>query len=43
VDVKWIRLEWLKHVIRMDQIRMAKKFFEKKPEGRREVKRPRLR
>jgi hypothetical protein len=42
VDTKRKRLEWLGHVIRMDQ-RRVKKIFDSKPEGRRKVGRPRLR
>jgi hypothetical protein len=43
VDIKRKRLEWLGHVIRMDQRRVVKKIFDSKPEGRRKVDRPRLR
>jgi hypothetical protein len=43
VDIKMKRLEWLGHVIRMDQRRFVKKVFDSKPEGRRKVDRPRLR
>jgi transcription termination factor 2 len=37
------RLEWLGHVVRMDESRSVKKFFEGKLEGRRGRGRPRLR
>jgi hypothetical protein len=40
-DIKVKRLKWLGHVIRMDQELL--KIFESKPEGRRNVGRPRLR
>jgi hypothetical protein len=37
------RLEWLGHIIRMDEIRSVKKIFGGKLEGRRSRGRPRLR
>jgi hypothetical protein len=37
LDIKRRMLEWLGHVIRMDQTREAKNNFESKPEGRRQV------
>jgi hypothetical protein len=43
VDIKMKRLEWLGHVIRMDQRRAVKKIFDSKPEERIKVGRPRLR
>jgi hypothetical protein len=42
-DINRKRLEWLGHVIRMDQRRVVKKIFDSEPEGRRKVGRPRLR
>jgi len=36
-------LEWIGHVVRMDQGRAVKKVFESKPEGSRRRGRPRLR
>jgi hypothetical protein len=39
VHITWRGLEWLEHMIRMDEIRVAKKIFESKPEGRRKVER----
>jgi hypothetical protein len=41
--IKIRRLEWLGHVIRMDETRSVKKIFEGKLEGRRGRGRPRLR
>ena len=41
--IKIRRLEWLGHVIRMNEIRSGKKIFEGKLEGRRGRGRPRLR
>jgi transcription termination factor 2 len=41
--IKMRRLEWLGHVIRMDETRSIKKIFEGKLEGRRGRGRPRLR
>jgi hypothetical protein len=41
-EIKVRRLEWLGH-IRMDGARMAKKVFVSKPEGRRNIGRPKLR
>jgi hypothetical protein len=41
--IKILRLEWLGHVIRMDETRSVKKIFEGKLEGRRGRGRPRLR
>jgi hypothetical protein len=43
VDINMKRMEWLGHVIRMDQRRGVKQIFDSKPEGRRKVGRPRLR
>jgi hypothetical protein len=42
-EIKVRRLEWLGHVIRMEDIRLPKMVFNAKPEGRRGVGRPRLR
>jgi hypothetical protein len=42
-EIKVRRLEWLGHIIRMDGARMAKKMFVTKPEGRRDIGRPKLR
>jgi len=41
--IKIRRLEWLGHVVRMNETRCAKKIFEGKLEGRRGRGRPRLR
>jgi hypothetical protein len=41
--IKIRRLEWLGHVIRMNEARIVKKIFEEKLEGRRGTGRPRLR
>jgi len=41
--IKVRRLEWLGHVVRMDETRAVKKLFEDKIEGRRGRGRPRLR
>jgi hypothetical protein len=41
--IKILRLEWLGHVIRMDETGCVKKIFEGKLEGRRGRGRPRLR
>jgi hypothetical protein len=41
--IKFGRLEWLGHVIRMDETRSLKKIFEGKLEGSRSRGRPRLR
>jgi hypothetical protein len=37
------KLEWLGHIIRMNEARIVKKIFEEKLEGRRSRGRPRLR
>jgi hypothetical protein len=42
-EIKVRRLEWLGHIIRMDGAGMAKKVFVSKPEGRRNIGRPKLR
>jgi hypothetical protein len=42
-EIKVRRLEWLGHIIRMDGARVAKKVFVSKPEGRRDIGRPKLR
>jgi hypothetical protein len=42
-ETKVGRLEWLVHIIRMDGAHMAKKVFVSKPEGRRDIGRPKLR
>jgi hypothetical protein len=41
--IKIRRLEWLGHVVRMNETRSVKKIFEGKLEGRRGRRRPRLR
>jgi transcription termination factor 2 len=41
--IKVRKLEWLGHIIRMDETRSVKKIFEGKIEGRRGRRRPRLR
>jgi hypothetical protein len=41
-EIKVGRLEWLGHIIRMDGAHMAKKVFVSKPEGRRDIGRPKL-
>jgi hypothetical protein len=43
VNVKSKRVERLGRMTRMDERRGVKKIFERKPEGRRKVERPRLR
>ena len=43
IVIKIRKLEWLGHVIRMNQTRPVKKIFEGKLEGRRRRGRPRLR
>jgi len=40
--IKIQRLQWLRHVVRMNETRSVKKIFEGKLEGRRGRKRPRL-
>jgi transcription termination factor 2 len=42
-EIKVRRLEWLGHVIRMEDTRLPKTVFNAKSEGRRGVGRPRLR
>jgi hypothetical protein len=42
-EIKVRGLEWLGHVIRMEDTRLQKMVFNGKPEGRRGVGRPRLR
>jgi hypothetical protein len=42
-EIKVRRLEWLGHVIRMEDIHLPKMVFNAKPEGRHRVGRPRLR
>jgi hypothetical protein len=42
-EIKVKRLEWLGHVVRMEDTRLPKMVFKTKPEGRRGVRRPRLR
>jgi hypothetical protein len=42
-DIKKKRLEWIGHVVRMDQGRIVLKIFESKPEGSRRRVRPRMR
>jgi hypothetical protein len=42
-EIKVRRLEWLEHVVRMEDTHPSKMVFNAKPEGRREVERPRLR
>jgi hypothetical protein len=42
-NIKKKRLEWIKHLIRMDNERVVKRIFENKLEGRRRMGRPRLR
>ena len=41
--IKIRRLEWLGHVVRMNETRSVKKIFKRKLEGRRSRGRPRLR
>jgi transcription termination factor 2 len=41
--IKIRRLQWLGHIIRMDETRSVKKIFERKLEGRRGRGRPKLR
>jgi hypothetical protein len=42
-EIKVRKLEWLGHVIRMEDSSLPKMVLDAKPEGRREVGRPRLR
>jgi hypothetical protein len=42
-EIKVRRLEWLGHVVRVEEISLPKIVFNAKPEGRRGVGRPRLR
>jgi hypothetical protein len=42
-EIKVRRLEWLGHIIRMDGASMATRVFVSKPEGRRDIGRPKLR
>jgi hypothetical protein len=42
-EIKVRRVEWLGHVVRMEDTRLPKMVFNAKPEGRRGVRRPRLR
>jgi hypothetical protein len=42
-EIKIRRLEWLEHVIRMEDTRIPKMALNTKPEGRRRVCRPKLR
>jgi hypothetical protein len=42
-DIKRRRLQFLEHVIGMDQTRVSKNIFESKPEGRRKLGRTILR
>jgi hypothetical protein len=42
-EIKVRSLEWLWHVVRMEDTRLPKTVFNATPEGRREVERPRLR
>ena len=42
-NIKRKRLEWIGHVVRMDQESTVKKIFESKPEGSRRMGRPRMR
>jgi hypothetical protein len=42
-EIKVRRLEWLGHVVRMEDTRLPKMVFNAKPEGRHGVRRPRLR
>jgi hypothetical protein len=42
-EIKVRRLEWLGLIVRMDGARMTKKVFVSKPEGRRDIVRPKLR
>jgi transcription termination factor 2 len=42
-EIKVRRLEWLGHVVRMEDTRLPKMVFNAKPEGRRGDGRPRLR
>jgi hypothetical protein len=42
-EIKVRRLEWLGHVVRMEDTHLPKMVFNAKPEGRRGVGRPRLR
>jgi hypothetical protein len=42
-DIKLKRLEWIGHVVRMDQVWTVKTIFESKLEDSRRMRRPRLR
>jgi hypothetical protein len=42
-DIKKKMLEWIVHLVRMNNERVVKKIFEGKPDRRRRMERPRLR
>jgi len=41
-DITKKSLDWTEHVVRLDRGRLVKKIFERKPEGRRRMGRPRM-
>jgi hypothetical protein len=42
-EIKFRRLEWIRHVVRMEDTRLPKMVYNAEPEGRRGVGKPRLR
>jgi hypothetical protein len=43
VEIRCRRIEWLGHVLTMDSIRVPQKILDGRPEGTRNIGRPRLR
>jgi hypothetical protein len=42
-EIKYRRIEWLGHVLRMESSRVPQTILEARPEGKRSIGRPRLR